>query len=150
MTLGDCIKEYREYHRLSQRQFSEMCGLSNAYISVLEKNVNPKTKEPPIPTYGVYKKIANAMGTSVQELMEKATESSVSLGSNMTFDFPAMPFSDDVVSVIASRAFEDENTTKEKELISLFSTMTNTDKDKLLDYARFIVDSYKRPDKRRK
>ena len=38
---------------------------------------------------------------------------------------------------------------KEKEILSLFATMTDTDKDKLLDYARFIVDSYKRPDKRR-
>lgn len=61
MTLGDCIKEYREEHGLSQRQFSEACGLSNAYISILEKNVNPKTNEPPVPTLGAYKKIANVM-----------------------------------------------------------------------------------------
>ena len=35
MTLGDCIREYREAHDLSQRQFAELCGLSNAYISIL-------------------------------------------------------------------------------------------------------------------
>lgn len=149
MTLGDCVKEFREYHGLSQRQFSEMCGLSNAYISVLENNLNPKTKEPPVPTYGVYKKIANTMGISVDSLMEKANESSVSLGARMTFESPAIPLAPEMMRII-SAAVDDRENSKENELISLFSTMTNTDKDKLLDYARFIVSSYKRPDKRRK
>lgn len=149
MTLGDCVKEYREYHKLSQRQFAEMCELSNAYISILEKNLNPKTGEAPVPTVGVYKKIANAMGISTQSLMEKANESSVSLGFKMAFDIPAMPFHPDVINMVEQR-IEDLNNAKEKEILSLFASMTDTDKEKLLDYARFIVDSYKRPDKRRK
>lgn len=149
MTLGDCVKEYREYHKLSQRQFAEMCELSNAYISILEKNLNPKTGEPPVPTVGVYKKIASAMGVSMQSLMEKANESSVSLGFKMAFDMPAMPFHPDVIDMVSQRIEETKNY-KENEILSLFAAMTDTDKDKLLDYARFIVDSYKRPDKRRK
>lgn len=144
MTLGDCIKEYRELNKLSQRQFSEQCDLSNAYISILEKNLNPKTKEPPIPTYGVYKKVADAMGVSVDSLMEKANESQVSLGSNITFDTPSKPFSNDVIEMLETRLHP------EKELLSLFATMTDSDKEKLLDYARYTVDSYKRADKRRK
>lgn len=149
MTLGDCVKEYRKYHKLSQRQFSEMCELSNAYISILEKNLNPKTGEAPVPTVGVYKKIANAMGISTQSLMEKANESSVSLGFRMAFDTPAMPFHPDVIDIVERRINETKDS-KEKEMLSMFAAMTDTDKDKLLDYARFIVDSYKRPDKRRK
>lgn len=43
MTLSDFVKEYRKEHDLSQRQFAAICGLSNGYISMLEKNMNPKT-----------------------------------------------------------------------------------------------------------
>lgn len=148
MTLGDCVKEYRDSHDLSQRQFAELCDLSNAYISVLEKNVNPKTGEAPAPTYGVYKKIAGAMGISVQSLMEKADESAVSLGSNILVEMQSEPFSEETKQIIDKR-LEDADANK-RELISLYKTMTDADKEKLLDFARFIVESYKRPDKRRK
>jgi transcriptional regulator with XRE-family HTH domain len=148
MTLGDCVKEYRDSHDLSQRQFAELCDLSNAYISVLEKNVNPKTGEAPAPTYGVYKKIAGAMGISVQSLMEKADESAVSLGSNILVEMQSEPFSEETKQII-DRRLEDADANK-RELLSLYKTMTDADKEKLLDFARFIVDSYRRTDKRRK
>lgn len=148
MTLGDCVKEYRDSRDLSQRQFAELCDLSNAYISVLEKNVNPKTGEAPAPTYGVYKKIAGAMGISVQSLMEKADESAVSLGSNILVEMQSEPFSEETKQIIDKR-LEDADANK-RELLSLYKTMTDADKEKLLDFARFIVESYKRPDKRRK
>ena len=148
MTLGDCVKEYRDSRDLSQRQFAELCDLSNAYISVLEKNVNPKTGEAPAPTYGVYKKIAGAMGISVQSLMEKADESAVSLGSNILVEMQSEPFSEETKQIIDKR-LEDADANK-RELLSLYKTMTDADKEKLLDFARFIVDSYRRTDKRRK
>lgn len=146
MTLGDCIREYREAHDLSQRQFAELCGLSNAYISILEKNVNPKNGEPPVPTYGAYKAVADALGITVQSLMEKATESAVSMGAGKTIETMTQQWHPDVLKIL-ERSLEHSD---EDELLSLFRSMTDTDKDKLLDYARFIVDSYKRPDKRRK
>lgn len=37
MTLGEFIRKYRSEHDLSQRQFALKCGLSNGYISMLEK-----------------------------------------------------------------------------------------------------------------
>ena len=46
MTLSDLVQEYRREHGLSQRQFASICGLSNGYISMLERNVNPKTGQP--------------------------------------------------------------------------------------------------------
>ena len=143
MTLGDCVREYRTEHSLSQRKFADMCGLSNAYISVLEKNVNPKTKEAPAPTVGVYKKIANAMGISAQELMEKAEDSSVSLGSKMTIEIPAMPSHQDLIDPL-SKAIETQQNTLEIELLTLFHSMEDTDKEKFLDYGRYIVDSKRR------
>lgn len=148
MTLGDCIKEYRDLNDLSQRQFADMCELSNAYISILEKNLNPKTQEPPIPSYGVYKKVATAMGISVDSLMEKADESQVSLGSNIMLEIPPKPFSNDLIESVGKML--DDRLHPENELLALFATMTTTDKEKLLDYARYIVESYKRTDKRRK
>ena len=43
MKIGDLIQKYRAEHDMSQRQFAIMCGLSNGYISMLEKGKNPKT-----------------------------------------------------------------------------------------------------------
>ena len=50
MTLSDLVQEYRREHGLSQRQFASICGLSNGYISMLERNVNPKTGQPVTPS----------------------------------------------------------------------------------------------------
>ena len=41
MTLGDLIKEYRSDHKLSMDEFAQRSGLSKAYVSILERNVNP-------------------------------------------------------------------------------------------------------------
>lgn len=117
MTLGECIKEYRDRHDMSQRQFAEECGLSNAYISILEKNINPKTGEAPVPTYGVYKKIADAMGISTQELMERATDSFVSIGSRLSVDPAAMPIHPEVINMLEARINEAE---EDKELEKLW------------------------------
>ena len=148
MTLGGCIREYRHIHGISQRQFAEMCDLSNAYISILEKNINPKTGYAPVPTFGVYKKVADAMGITVDDLFKKADDSYVSVGSKMTLEMPAVPFSGETQKMIDHRI--EEADTAKKELVELFRTLTDRDKDKLLDFARFLADSYKRPDKRRK
>ena len=48
MTLGDIIKEYRTESGLSQDVIADRSGLSKAYISILERNRNPKTGEPPV------------------------------------------------------------------------------------------------------
>ena len=71
MKLSELIKEYRNETKLSQRKFSELCNLSNTYISFIEKEMNPKTGRPLIPTLEQYKKIADGMGISVQQLFEK-------------------------------------------------------------------------------
>lgn len=61
----------------------------------------------------------------------------------------SMPFHPDVIKILDERITEYEEASVKK-LLSLFHTMTDADKEKLLDYAGYIVDSYKRPDKRRK
>lgn len=37
MTLGEIIKRYRGEHDLSMTEFADMCGMSKANISLLEK-----------------------------------------------------------------------------------------------------------------
>lgn len=79
MTLGKIIKEYREKHQLSQRQFASLCDVSNGYISMLEDERNPKTNEPIVPSIATMKKLAKAMGTSLNELMSIADDMEVSM-----------------------------------------------------------------------
>jgi len=70
MKLSELIIEYRTRMGISQREFSRRCDLSNSYISFLEKEKNPKTGKPLVPTLEQYKKIAHGMGISVQRLFE--------------------------------------------------------------------------------
>ena len=74
MRLGDFIKKYREQHDLSQRQFALSCGLSNGYISMLERGINPNTDKPVTPNLQQLKKLADGMGTTMMELLESVDD----------------------------------------------------------------------------
>ena len=69
MLLGEIVQKYREEHHLSQRQFAMKCGISNGYISMIEKNENPATGKPVEVSLPKLKAIANAMNISADELM---------------------------------------------------------------------------------
>ena len=66
--LGDIIKEYRKSHRMSMDSFAERAGLSKPYISMLEKNFNPKSRKKIIPTIDTISKCAKAMNMDFDEL----------------------------------------------------------------------------------
>lgn len=70
MKLSEIIRLYREQHGMSRREFGRKCGVSNAYISILESGVNPHSGEPLSPTVETYQKIAYAMGISLNELLD--------------------------------------------------------------------------------
>lgn len=70
MYVGELIKEYRKNHNLSMQDFANISGISKAYIGVLEKIYNPKTKEPVAPTLEKMKAIAGAMGMSLDEMLK--------------------------------------------------------------------------------
>lgn len=61
MTLGELIKQYRTKHNMNMRTFSQLSGLSRAYISMLERNLNPTTGKPIAPSIDAIKKAADAM-----------------------------------------------------------------------------------------
>lgn len=74
MKLSELIINYRKRMQISQREFSRRCDLSNSYISFIENEKNPRTGKPMVPTLEQYKKIADCMGLTVQQLFEQLDE----------------------------------------------------------------------------
>ena len=69
MTIGELITKYRtEHNNMSQRKFAKKCGLSNAYISMIEKNYNMQTGKPPEISPEAMEAIATAMDMTIDEL----------------------------------------------------------------------------------
>lgn len=62
MKIGEWVRQYRKDHGLSMQAFGDMCGLSRAYISILEKGINPTTNKPFSPTIQTVQKIADVTG----------------------------------------------------------------------------------------
>ncbi len=92
MTLGELIKEYREKHgNMSQRKFAELCNLSNGYIGMIERNENPKTKEPIQPTLKVLKQLSNGMGITLSELMEKVDDMEIAMAGEEDVALSTLP-----------------------------------------------------------
>ena len=70
MTIGEWIHAYRAEHELSMADFAKRTGLSKASIGFLEKgSSNPTTK--------TLLKIADAVGISLQELLERIDSNAV-------------------------------------------------------------------------
>ena len=74
MTLGELMKQYRTEHDITMDEFAAKSGLSKRYISMLEKNENPRTKLPITPTTKTLSAVAQAMQISVSVLMERLHE----------------------------------------------------------------------------
>lgn len=69
MKLGDIIIKYRQEHGISQRQFAKDCGLSNGFIAMIEKGINPKTGQPLTPAFGTLTKLATGMHLTLGQLL---------------------------------------------------------------------------------
>lgn len=69
MILGDLIKDYRREHGYSMDQFAKLSGLSKAYISILERNVNPVNGKPVIPSLETIKAVSQAIGMDFNDVI---------------------------------------------------------------------------------
>ena len=69
MTLGEYIKQYRKMHGMSQREFAKQAGLSNTYVSNLERGTN-SNGSPVTPSLETYQAIAGATGCTAKELID--------------------------------------------------------------------------------
>ncbi len=126
MTLKDLIIEYRNDHGLSQRQFATACGLSNGYISMLEKEMNPNTKLPVTPTLPKLKQLASGMGMSLTDLLVKVD------------DMPVELILDDADSKKLVPEIEDE---LDAEILKIISGLTPEKKQQALSYIQYLAQS---------
>ena len=55
---------------MSMQEMADACGFSKAYVSLLEKGINPTTKKPFSPTIQTFEKIARATGQDVDSLLK--------------------------------------------------------------------------------
>lgn len=75
MTVGEIIKDFRSKYNVTMDDFAQMAGICKGYVSMLEKNENPRTKKPITPTTKTLKGVATALGISVSALMDKMNQS---------------------------------------------------------------------------
>ena len=94
MTLGEYIKAYREAHGESQRDFAARCGMSNTNISFLERGINPRTGRQIVPNYMTLKKLANAMGTPLEDILNSVEDFEIALTPVRTFGDDVEPLLD--------------------------------------------------------
>ena len=122
MTLVELMQKYREEQGLSQRQFAAKCGLSNSYVSVLERGVNPSTGKPVVPTLVALKQIADGMGMSLDTMLSIVDDMPVSLKGTPT------PSEDD---------------TEKQEVIDLFESLSDEQQQLALSLLRQLADRAK-------
>lgn len=79
MKLGEIVRNYREENRLSMRDFAKKSGLSSGYISMLEKDRNPRNGKPIAPSIETYDCVATAMGISLDELLRRESGQKISM-----------------------------------------------------------------------
>lgn len=83
MLLKDLISDYIKNNGISYRTFAKQCGISNAYLSMINSGNNPSTGKPPIVSFQKLAKIADGMGMSVHQL--------ISIVDDMHVDISAEP-----------------------------------------------------------
>ena len=123
MTLRELVITYRNEKGMSQRQFATACGLSNGYISMLEKNVNPKTGLPVTPSLPALKKIAIGMGLTLNDLFLQAD------------DMPVDLLEGNEKSTLVTGS-EDE---RELEAMQLFESLSDSQRVEALNYLRYLA-----------
>ena len=69
MTLGAYIKSYRESCDCSMDEFAKRSGMSKAYVSILERNYNPSTKKPPVPSLETIMSVSSVIGIDFDTLI---------------------------------------------------------------------------------
>lgn len=121
MTLGDIVKNYRTEHGLSLREFSRISGVSNGYISMLEKNEHPKTKKSIVPSIEKMRCIANAMGMSFDSLLD-------------------MIDSDQPISIKKENAPAPSLTSSESDLLNKYRRLNSEGRKKLVERADELFD----------
>ncbi|NBH79181.1 XRE family transcriptional regulator [Clostridiaceae bacterium] len=99
MTLGEIIKSYRTENKISMDDFARQSGISKAYISILERNINPISGKPPIPSLDKIRSAGSAMGYGLDEMLARMGDGeAVSLQTDVSVKLPMPNITEDVVT----------------------------------------------------
>ncbi len=120
ITFGDNLKMVRKKKGLSQRELGERLGITQQTVAQYEKLESP-------PKYETLKRIAEALDTSFSELRVLSTPQAMLL-KNQEY------FSSDIGEWI--KKFWDFNCVK---IIDTFDELNNSGQNKVIDYAKDIV-----------
>lgn len=77
MKIGEILRNYREEHGYSLREFAKLSGVSNSYLSMLESGRHPRSGRPIVPTLTKLNQIAAAMGIRVDDLIANMDDTPV-------------------------------------------------------------------------
>jgi len=121
MTLSDLVQEYRREHGLSQRQF--------ASISMLERNVNPKTGQPVTPSLPALKKIADGMSITLTDLFTR------------TDDIPVDLLTEGLDETTPAPKAGSGRSGLDNELAAILLELTPEKKREALSYLRYLAES---------
>ena len=120
MKLSELIIEYRREHGISQRQMASQCSLSTGYISLIEKEINPQTGKPMVPSLAVLNKLAKGMGITLDNLL--------SVCDDMPVDISA-----------TEKTVLDEKDGLDLEIAEIILSLTESKKQEALRYLRYLA-----------
>lgn len=121
MLLGEIIYDYRKRNGLTMKEFSERSGLTKGYISMLEKNYNPRSKSGITPSIATFKKAAKGMNMDFDKL--------ISMVDNQPVTFTAKSINANISSLDAT----------ELSLLNNYRTLDEPRKKTLYDYSSFLT-----------
>ncbi|MGG1442131.1 helix-turn-helix transcriptional regulator [Brevibacillus laterosporus] len=116
--LGKKLEELRLSKKLSLRTASDITGLSHAYIRDLERNINPKTKEPIKPTTDTLQKLAHAYNYPLEELLKLAGYTDVAYAFQAILDDPNISETKKKIAALIRDLPEDD-----EDLIKIFNVL---------------------------
>lgn len=120
MKLSELIIEYRREHGISQRQMASQCSLSTGYISLIEKEINPQTGKPMVPSLAVLNKLAKGMGITLDNLL--------SVCDDMPVDISA-----------TEKTVLDEKDGPDLEIAEIILSLSESKKQEALRYLRYLA-----------
>ena len=126
MNIGDYINQYLQDKNLSQRQFAKQSGLSNGYISMLINKVNPKTGKPLTPSLTALLSLSKGMGISLDKFLQEIDDITIDISSNSL-----------------SQLLGKETSSIDNEFLQILSTLSDEDKEWLLDVIKSVIDRRK-------
>jgi transcriptional regulator with XRE-family HTH domain len=138
MDIGSLVKQYRKANNLTLREFASRCGTSHSYIAMLESHKNSKTGEPIVPTISMVKKLSIGLGMSVNDILLKCDDVSISMDETSDISLNLQLFAE------GKTPDEPKLTEGEQLLLDLFRQIPEEQQNVFLEMGRVYANSLKK------